>query len=74
MKRQSAAIVLVVAVLTLAGCSTSDNGQDVGETNQQSGSLPGTPGANPPVVGAFHALFAPAGGLLPYPYTDGNWV
>jgi hypothetical protein len=68
MKRQSVAIVFVVAVLTLAGCSTSDNGQDVGDTNPQSGSLPPTPGANPPAVGGFHALFAPAGGLLPYPY------
>jgi hypothetical protein len=67
MKRQSAAIVLVVAALVLASCGGGGNGE-IGDTNPQSGSLPQTPGANPPTVGAFHALFAPAGGLLPYPY------
>jgi hypothetical protein len=67
MKRQSAAIVFVVAALALASCGGGGEGE-VGPTNPQSGSLPQTPGANPPAVGAFHALFAPAGGLLPYPY------
>jgi dienelactone hydrolase len=69
MKRHSAAIVVLLSALALASCGgTSDNGQDVGPTNTSSGSLPPNPGSAPPTVTGFHALFAPAGGLLPYPY------
>jgi predicted small secreted protein len=70
MKRHSAAIVVVLlSALALASCGgTSDNGQDVGPGDTSSGSLPPNPGAGPPTVTGFHALFTPAGGLLPYPY------
>lgn len=68
MKRHSAAIVVLLSALALASCGTSDNGQDVGTTDTSSGSLPPNPGAGPPTVTGFHALFTPAGGLLPYPY------
>ena len=70
MKRHSAAIVVVLlSALALASCGgTSDNGQDVGPGDTSSGSLPLNPGASAPTPTGFHALFAPAGGLLPYPY------
>jgi hypothetical protein len=62
MRHRYAALVLV-AGLSLAGCSGSSS-DGIGPTDPTSGN--GNPGA-PSGVGVFHANFVPASGVLPYP-------
>jgi hypothetical protein len=68
MKRLTAAAVIFVAAIAVAGCSSSaGNSSDVGPTDPTVGN--GNPaGANPPnAPAATAALFQPAQGIFPFP-------
>lgn len=68
MKRLTAAAVIIVAAIAVAGCSSSaGNGPSVGPTDPAAGN--GNPaGANPPPAPAVTAaLFQPAQGIFPFP-------
>ncbi|MBK7251308.1 MAG: Ig-like domain-containing protein [Gammaproteobacteria bacterium] len=69
MKSFVPAAFIASGLLVLAGCGGKGGASDVGATNAQSGNLPSTSGspAAPPATPAFSALFAPLGGILPYP-------
>ena len=69
MKRLSAAIVILVAALTVAGCSSSaGNGPDVNPTDPTTGNGNPSGGSNTPAAPAVTAaLFQPAQGIFPFP-------
>src|SRR3954464_5643959 len=69
MKRLSAAIVIIVAAISVAGCSSSaGNGPDVGPTNPTTGNgNPAGGSATPTTPAVTAALFEPAQGIFPFP-------
>jgi len=69
MKRLSAAVVILAAVIAVAGCSNSaGDPPDVGPTNPASGNgSPVAGGATPPAPAVTAALFQPAQGIFPFP-------
>jgi alpha-beta hydrolase superfamily lysophospholipase len=68
MKRLSAAVIVLIAAITAAGCSNSTgNPPDVGPTDPTAGNLNPTGGAPAPAPAVTAALFQPAQGIFPFP-------
>lgn len=68
MKRLTAAAVVFVAAIAIAGCSSSaGNPPDVGPTNPSSGNGNPSGSTTAPAPAATAALFEPAQGIFPWP-------
>lgn len=68
MKRLTAAIVVIVAAIAIAGCSSSaGNSPDVSPTDPTTGNGNPNGGGSPAAPAATAALFQPAQGVFPFP-------